>query len=184
MKRRNPNFGYQRIADQIACVFGIELDKHTVRRVLASHNRQEPTPKGPSRLTFLGHSKDRKTPRLLSSDNDPLFDFHRWKANLRVLDINEIKTVPYASLSHPFIERLIGTVRREVLDHAPFWGERDLDRKLESFRRYFNRARCHRSLGGRAPDPPAFEPSRPVAGLDNLEWKLYCRGLYQLPVAA
>jgi hypothetical protein len=39
MKRRNPRFGYQRIADQIILVFDIEIDKDTVRRVLANHYR-------------------------------------------------------------------------------------------------------------------------------------------------
>lgn len=33
-------------------------------------------------------------PRHRSSDHDPLFEFHRWKANLRILDVTEIKTVP------------------------------------------------------------------------------------------
>ena len=33
--------------------------------------------------------------RYLSSDNDPLFLYHRWQANLRVLDLQEIKSVPY-----------------------------------------------------------------------------------------
>ena len=58
MKRRNPNLGYQRLADQISLVFDIEIDKHVVRRVLASHYRPEPGFNGPSWLTFLGHSKD------------------------------------------------------------------------------------------------------------------------------
>ncbi len=49
-------------------------------------------------------------PKYLYSDNDPLFQYHRWKANLRVLDIEEIKSVPYIPLSHPFVERLIGTI--------------------------------------------------------------------------
>ena len=44
MKRRNPNFGYQRIADQISLVFDIEIDKDVVRRVLARHYRLEPGP--------------------------------------------------------------------------------------------------------------------------------------------
>jgi len=52
---------------------------------------------------------------------DPLFRFHRWLANLRVLDIEEIKSVPYAPVSHPFIERLIGTLQREYLDRVFFW---------------------------------------------------------------
>ncbi len=52
-------------------------------------------------------------PQHLSSDHDPLFGFHRWKANLRIVDVSEIKTVPHVPLSHPFVERVIGTVRRE-----------------------------------------------------------------------
>src|SRR5262245_53881742 len=48
-------------------------------------------------------------PQYLSSDHDPLYRFHQWQANLRVLEIQEIKTVPYVPLSHPFVERLIGT---------------------------------------------------------------------------
>ena len=38
---------------------------------------------------------DDTTPKYLSSDHDPLFQFHRPQANLRVLDIEEIKTMPY-----------------------------------------------------------------------------------------
>ena len=49
-------------------------------------------------------------PTYLSSDHDPLYRFHQWQANLRILDVREIKTVPYVPLSHPFVERLIGTV--------------------------------------------------------------------------
>ena len=37
----------------------------------------------------------------------------QWQANLRVLEVMEIKTVPYVPLSHPFVERLVGTLRRE-----------------------------------------------------------------------
>ncbi len=58
MKRRNPTFGYQRIADQISLVFEIDIDKDVVRRVLAKHYRPAPGTRGPSWLTFLGHSKD------------------------------------------------------------------------------------------------------------------------------
>jgi hypothetical protein len=57
-------------------------------------------------------------PKYLSSDLDPLYRFHQWQANLRVLMVQEIKTVPYVPLSHPFVERLIGTIRREYLDQT------------------------------------------------------------------
>jgi hypothetical protein len=44
-------------------------------------------------------------PRYLSTDHDPLFEAHQWKANLRILEINELKTVPRVAGSHPFVER-------------------------------------------------------------------------------
>ena len=66
------------------------------------------------------------TPNYLSTDNDPLYRFHQWQANLRVLEVTEVKTVPYVPLSHPFVERLVGTLRRECLDRALFWTTTDL----------------------------------------------------------
>jgi hypothetical protein len=45
----------------------------------------------------------------------------RWTANLRILEIAEVMTVPHMPQSHPFVERLIGTMRREFLDHVLFW---------------------------------------------------------------
>jgi putative transposase len=59
-----------------------------------------------------------------------LFQYHRWKANLRVLDNEEIKSVPHVPMSHPFVERLIGSIRRELLDHTLFWTASDLESKL------------------------------------------------------
>jgi hypothetical protein len=56
---------------------------------------------------FNRATNDHTTPTYLSSDHDPLFQSHRWKANLRVLDVEEIKTMLYAPLSHPFVERLL-----------------------------------------------------------------------------
>jgi putative transposase len=65
-------------------------------------------------------------PANLSSDNTPLFQYHRWKANLRVLGINEIKSIPQQPRSHPFVERLIRTCRNELLDQALFFNKDDL----------------------------------------------------------
>ena len=76
-------------------------------------------------------------PNYLSTDNDPLYRFHQWQANLRVLEVMEIKTVPYVPLSHPFVERLVGTLRRECLDRTLFWTSADLEAKLREFQKYF-----------------------------------------------
>ncbi len=127
---------------------------------------------------------EKARPHYLSSDHDPLFEFHRWKANLRIREVTEVKTVPYVPLSHPFVERLIGTVRRECLDHIPFWNARDLEKKLFHFRNYYNRDRVHRGLGGTIPDTRVPKSDREIAHLDDYRWKSCCRGLYQLPIAA
>ena len=123
-------------------------------------------------------------PAALSTDHDPLFEFHRWKANLRILEIAAIKSVPLVPMSHPFIERLIGTVRRELLDHVPFWHAEDLERKLRQFRDYYNEARVHHSLGGVTPSTHISTENRPPASLATYRWQPHCRGLYELPVAA
>ena len=126
----------------------------------------------------------RGAPRQLSTDHDPLFEAHRWTANLRLLEINEIKTVPHVPLSHPFVERLIGTTRREFLDHTLFWNARDLERKLADFQAYYNAARSHASLEGHTPLGVADGQAVPGAELSNVRWVSHCRGLVQLPVAA
>ena len=120
-------------------------------------------------------------PKYLSSDHDPLYKFHQWQANLRILEVTEIKTVPYVPLSHPFVERLIGTIRREYLDHTLFWTSADLENKLLHFKTYYNHHRSHHAREGRTPDTPA---SHTVANLRSFRWQPHCRGLYQTPVAA
>ena len=240
MKRRNPRFGCPRIAQQINKVFGLNIDKDLVRRVLAKHYHPQPSDDRPSWLSFIGHMKDSLwsvdlfrcesiilkthwvqvvmdqftrriigfgvhcgdvdgvvlcrmfnkaisrmgTPKYLSTDHDPLFKFHRWKANLRILDVDEIKSVPYVPLSHPFVERLIGTVRRDFLDHTLFWNVADLERKLTDFKIYYNYHRAHSSLCGETPVEVAGSAPKLQNSLKSFRWQAHCRGLYQLPVAA
>jgi transposase InsO family protein len=125
----------------------------------------------------------KSSPKYLSSDNDPLFLFHRWEANLRILEINELKSVP---TSHPFIERVIGTIRREYLDRLIFFGGGDLQNKLDHFQEYYNEHRGHSSLKMKTPRRMAEENStdKNVVSLDRYRWESRCNGLYQLPVAA
>ena len=208
--------------------------------MLEKHYHPHPDDKGPSWLTFIGHTKDslwsidlfrcesillkthwvlvvmdqftrriigfgvhagdvdgvalcrmfntaistKGVPKYLSSDNDPLFLYHQWQANLRILSVDEIKTVPYTPRSHPFIERLIGTIRREYLDHIFFWNAQDLERKLVNFRQYYNQARVHQSLGGDTPAVVSGQPQPLRAKLSNYSWTSHCNGLFRTPIAA
>src|ERR1700682_6604061 len=119
-------------------------------------------------------------PKYLSSDNDPLFRFHRWRTNLRILEVDEIKTIPFVPSSHPFVERLIGTVRREYLDRTLFWTTADLETKLFDFQHYYNGHRTHAGLQGGLPEP-RVGPTSPI-DFHSYEWRRHCRGLYQTPI--
>jgi len=126
----------------------------------------------------------RTPPKYLSSDNDPLFRFHRWRANLRILEVDEIKTIPFTPRSHPFVERLIGTVRREYLDRSLFWNRVDLERKLDNYKAYYNQHRCHTALAGATPAERSGVSAQPIAKLESYRWRQHCHGLFQTPAAA
>jgi putative transposase len=124
------------------------------------------------------------SPHCLSSDHDPAFRFHQWQANLRILGIQEIKAIPCVPVSHPFIERLIGTIRREYLDHLLFWNESDLERKLDAFKEYYNDSRIHQSLKQQTPAEMAGKAPPLPADPKHFVWESHCQGLFQTPIAA
>ena len=137
----------------------------------------------PADMMFTRAMAGHAPPTHLSSDNDPLFTFHRWRANLRVLDVDEIKTLPLIPCSHPFVERLIGTIRREYLDYVLFWNVDDLTRKLDQFKAYYNEDRIHRSLHA-TPAQESGKPPPPRATLGRYAWHQQCRALFHTPMAA
>jgi hypothetical protein len=110
-----------------------------------------------------------------------LFQYHRWKANLRVLDIEEFKSLPHVPMSHPFVERLIGSIRRELLDQTLFCTATDLENKLQNYQCYYNECRSHSGRNGVTPDETI---DYKVININQYRWKKLCRGLFHLPIAA
>src|SRR5688572_851242 len=133
--------------------------------LFSASTRRRPGPKGPSKELIAAILEIKRLnprfgcPRISSRFRMPsacksirmLFRFHRWQANLRILDIEELKSIPFVPRSHPFVERLIGTLRREYLDRTFFWNGVDLHRKLDRFATYYNQRRVHAGLSGRTP---------------------------------
>jgi putative transposase len=160
----------------------VVMDQFTRRLVGVGVHRGAVNGAGLSRM-FNAAIHGQGTPQHLSTDHDPLFEAHRWTANLRILEIDEIKTVPHVPLSHPFVERLIGTIRREFLDHVLFWNARDLARKRADFQAYYNGARSHASFEGHTPLTFAGGHTVARAELNSVRWGSHCRDLVQLPIA-
>ena len=123
-------------------------------------------------------------PKYLVTDNDPVFQYECWGANLRVAWIKEVKSIPDIPISNPFVERAIGTTRQEFMDHTLFWNKKDLEGKLLQFQKYYNEARVHYSLKGARPDTFEEKKKSYVVDFKNYKWKTYCNGMYQSPIAA
>jgi len=68
------------------------------------------------------------------------------------LGMEEVITAPRSPWQNPYVERLIGSVRRECLDHVIVWNERSLRRTLERYFAYYQRSRTHLALAKDAPE--------------------------------
>ena len=105
-------------------------------------------------------------------------------ANLRIFEIEEINSVPYTPTSHPFIERLIGTIRREHLDQLFFWNKSVLEKRLLQFKRYYKESRAHCALNARTPTEKAEGLSKDIIPVGSYDWNHHASGRLQLPIAA
>jgi len=102
------------------------------------------------------------TPRFVVRDRDGIYG-ETFRGAVNGLGIDEILTAPRSPWQNAFVERLIGSIRRECLDHVIVWNERALRRHLRDYFAYYHRWRTHLSLDddsplGRAADTPTGRP--------------------------
>jgi transposase InsO family protein len=109
-------------------------------------------------------------PRYLIRDRDAIYG-DEVRRCLASLNIEEVITAPRSPWQNPYAERIIGSLRRECLDHVIVLNERHLRRIISSYLDYYHRSRPHMGLGHNAPEPRAVEPpkcgrviSEPMAG--------------------
>src|ERR1700704_2441860 len=91
-----------------------------------------------------------EAPRYLIRDRDRIYGSVVTR-RLRAMGIRDRPTAPASPWQNGFAERLIGSIRRECLDHVVIWGEAHLRRVLKSYADYYNGVRTHRSLDKDAP---------------------------------
>jgi transposase InsO family protein len=96
-------------------------------------------------------------PRFVMRDRDGIYGEVFCDAEL-ALGIEEILIAPRSPWQNPFVERLIGSIRRECLDHVIVWNERSLRRHLQQYLTYYHEWRTHLALGKDAPAPRAVQP--------------------------
>ena len=93
-----------------------------------------------------------EAPRYLLRDRDGVFGL-RFQTRVERMGIDEVVTAPRSPWQNPFVERLIGSIRRECLDHVVVLSEEHLRRILRSYFDYYHRSRTHLSLKKESPEP-------------------------------
>jgi putative transposase len=96
--------------------------------------------------------------RFLLHDRDTTFDAAFGQA-VEALGLTAVRTAPRSPWQNPYVERVIGSIRRECLDHIIVFNERHLRRVLRAYVAYYQRSRTHLALGKDAPAARAVQPT-------------------------
>jgi len=100
---------------------------------------------------------DDSAPRYLFRDRDGIYGAE-FRRRVKSMGIADVVTSARSPWQNPFAERVIGTIRRELLDHVIVLNERHLRGRLRSYFRYYHASRTHLALDKDAPEPRAVEP--------------------------
>jgi len=96
-------------------------------------------------------------PRFLLHDNDGIYG-DKFDERVESMDIEQVRITPRSPWQNPYCERVIGSIRRECLDHLIVLNEAHLHRILSEYVAYYNSSRTHQALDGNSPNPRRVEP--------------------------
>jgi putative transposase len=133
---------------------------HHRRRVLHFNVTEHPSAAWTAQQIVEAFPDD-TAPAYLLRDRDTIYG-HAFRQRVKGMQIREILIAPRSPWQNPFAERLIGSIRRECLDHVLVLSERHLRRVLTRYFAYYHGARTHLSLEKDAPDARPIE--RPAMG--------------------
>jgi putative transposase len=130
-------------------LFVLVLLTHQRRRIIHVNITEHPTAGWTAQQIIEAFPEDR-APRWLLRDRDTIYGdvFRRRVASM---GISEVVSSPSSPWQNPYAERLIGSIRRECLDHVIVLGERHLRRLLSAYLTYYHGARTHLALEKDAP---------------------------------
>ncbi len=141
-------------------LFVLVVLAHYRRRVVHFNVTEHPTAAWTAQQIVEAFPDD-TAPAYLLRDRDTIYG-HAFRQRVTGMRILEVLTAAHSPWQNPFVERLIGSVRRECLDHVLVLSERHLRRILAAYFTYYHHARTHLSLEKDAPDVRPIE--RPEVG--------------------
>ena len=123
---------------------------HDRRRIIHFNVTEHPTAQWTAQQIVEAFPFD-TAPRYMLRDGDGIYGDRVWR-KLESLSIDEVVTAPASPWQNAYVERLIGSLRRELLDHVIVFNERHLKRLLSSYLDYYHPWRTHQSLDQDTPD--------------------------------
>src|SRR2546426_7946897 len=145
---------------RLRVLFVLVVLAHHRRRVVHFNVTEHPTAHWTAQQ-IVDAFPDDSAPSYLLRDRDSVYG-HVFRQRVKGMGVGEVLTAPHCPWQNPFAERLIGSIRRECLNHVLVLGERHLRRTLARYFAYYHRARTHLSLDKDTPHGRRIE--RPELG--------------------
>jgi putative transposase len=140
---------------RLRILFVLVVLAHHRRRVVHFNVTEHPTAHWTAQQ-LVDAFPDDSAPAYLLRDRDRVYG-QPFRHRAKGMGIKEVLTAPHSPWQNPFAERLIGSIRRECLNHVLVLGERHLRRILTRYFAYYHRARTHLALAKDTPDVRPIE---------------------------
>jgi len=139
---------------RLRVLFVFLVIEHQRRRVLHFGISAHPTAEWTGQQVIAAFSEG-DARRYLLRDRDSVYG-HEFCRRIQSLNTREVITAPRSPWQNAYAERLIGSIRRECLDHVVILSPRHLRRLRKSYFAYYHRSRTHLALAKDAPEPRAI----------------------------
>ncbi len=140
-------------------LYGFVVLRHEQRQVVHFNVTQHPTAQWTAQQIVEAFPFD-EAPRYLLRDRDKIYGAY-FRQRVNNMGMEEVVIAPHSPWQNPYAERLIGTLRRELLDRVIVRNEAHLRQLMTSYLDYYHTVRPHLSLDRNAPIP------RPIQGLSE-----------------
>jgi transposase InsO family protein len=130
--------------------------RHDRRELIHFSVTDHPTAGWTARQIIEGFPDD-TAPKFLLRDRDQIYG-EEFARRVKSMGIREVPIAPRAPWQNPFVERVIGSIRRECLDQFLILSEAHLRRLLRAYLAYYNTVRPHQALDQNSPQPRDVQP--------------------------
>jgi transposase InsO family protein len=141
---------------RLRVLFVLVVLAHDRRRIVYFNMTEHPTAEWTAQQLVEAFPWD-PPPKYLLRDRDTIYGKH-FRKRVRNLGMKECPIAPRSPWQNPYVERVIGSIRRECLDHVVVLNERHLKQILRRYFAYYHQWRPHRSLEMDSPDGRSVHP--------------------------